>query len=244
MGHVLKGKLSIDVDDAISLGSLSGLRFGGLPAMLAFFDPRDPRVTIPFLDAWIELGRLAGLRYAPQSWDSGRSPEECAAIGSNYVKELEEDGVRRIAAVEWDVETHDRLWQLKFLLGSVDVDGTRHKGIRGAGGSYPDPTRPATLGLRWGRPGVWTYEGRQDAGTAAAAEAARTGLLVGPQPYNGAMTEVWDLWYEVLTWCLDANPARPNGAKIPLASLIPYYDARRLPAWPVEGVLFSSSRAQ
>jgi hypothetical protein len=88
-------------------------------------------------------------------------------------------------------------------------------------------------------------EGRQDVTTSAADAAATTGLLVGPQLYNGGMTECWDLWYEILTWCLDANPEKSNGARIPLDKLIPYYDVRKAlrPTAVSEAILFATSRA-
>ena len=239
--HPLRGKLAIDVDDQIGVGNIGGIRVDGRDIDVAFFDPRDPRVTPKLLDTWRSFGKLAGIRYVLE-WDAGLSPTAAALKASNYITKLEADGKRRVDVVEWDVETHDVPRQLEFLLGAFDGNT---KGIRGAGGRLPNPIDPSTLGYRWGRPGVWTMEGRQDASTSAAARAAETGLLFGPQLYNGAMTEQWDLWYEIQTWCLNSNPERPNGARIPLAKVIPYYDIRKglRPSAPTEAILFATSRA-
>jgi hypothetical protein len=248
--HPLKGVLSIDVDDQISLGSLGGLRYDDRPVTCAFFDPRDPRVTPAFADAWRSFGRRFGLRYVPHSWDPGLSAKDAAKKVSDYIAALEADGKRRVDAVEYDTETHDVTWQHDYLIGA---DGTTDKGIRGRGGKLPDPHDPATLGWRWGRPGVYTFEGRQSTQTVEAPLAASCGLLVGPQCYDGDMTELWSWQYELRTWVLNANPDRP-GATIPLELMIPYADARphgaTVPNWAryipgdVEAVLFASSRAQ
>lgn len=256
MSHPLKGKLSIDVDDQIGLGNLAGYRVDGKPILAAFFEPvgaggTAPRGTAKTLDAWrgFDGGRLAGLRFVPHNWSgfAGLTGSETAKKSSDYITALEKDGVRRVDVVEWDIETHDTAWQKEFLLGSApdpNDQATWTKGIRGRGGFLPDPSRAWTLGYRWGRPGVWTMEGRQDVGTSEAALAAETGLLVGPQAYDGAMTEMWDWHFELLTWCLNANPQRPNGAQIPVTSMIPYYDARKalMPVGAVESVLFATSR--
>lgn len=245
MPHPLRGKLSIDVDDAIGVGNIGGIRVDGRKIEVAFFDPRDPRTTPQLLDTWRGFGKLAGIRYVLE-WDAGLAPEVAAKKASDYITKLEADGKRRVDVAEWDVETHDLDRQLRFLLGSRSDDDTGAlKGIRGAGGFLPDPGRQFTLGYRWGRPGVWTMEGRQDAGTSAAAQAAATGLLVGPQLYDGPMTECWDLWFEIQTWCLNSNPERPNGARIPIDKLIPYYDIRKglMPVGVNEAILFATSRA-
>jgi hypothetical protein len=245
--HPLRGKLAIDVDDQIGVGNIGGIRVDGRDIDVAFFDPRDPRVTPALLDTWRGFtGKFAGIRYVLE-WDRNLAPETAAKKASDYISRLEADGKRRVDVVEWDVETHDVPRQLAFLNGSRQDDdsGSWLKGIRGRGGFAPDPSAPQTLGYRWGRPGVWTMEGRQDTTSSAAAQAAVTGLLVGPQLYDGAMTECWDLWYELLTWCLNANPERPNGARIPVGLLIPYYDVRSSsrPAAVSEAILFATSRA-
>ena len=252
MTHPLRGKLAIDVDDAIGVGNIGGIRVDGRKIEVAFFDPRDPRVTGKLLDTWRGFGKVAGIRYV-LDWDKDLAPEAAARKASDYIAALEFDGKRRVDVVEYDVETHDYHRQITFLLGDP-VTGT--KGIRGAMGRYPDSADKTTLGYRWGRPGVWTMEGRQDAGTSAAAEAATTGLLVGPQLYNGGytrpdgtkvpdMTEQWDLWFEIQTWCLNSNPDRPNGAHIPVGQILPYYDIRKglRPVGVAEAILFATSRA-
>lgn len=240
MTHPLRGKLAIDVDDQIGVGNIGGIRVDGRAIDVAFFDPRDPRVTAKLLDTWRGFGKLAGIRYVLE-WDADLAPEAAAKKASDYITRLEADGKRRVDVVEWDVETHDHDRQVLFLVGNP-ITGT--KGIRGASGRYPDSRFPETLGYRWGRPGVWTMEGRQDALTSAAADAAATGLLVGPQLYDGGMTEQWDYHYELLTWCLNANPEKPNGARIPLNKLIPYYDIRKAlrPTAVSEAILFATSR--
>jgi hypothetical protein len=242
--HPLRGKLAIDVDDQIGVGNIGGIRVDGRDIDVAFFDPRDPRVTAAFIDTWRGFGKLAGIRYV-LDWDKNLEPAAAALKASNYITALEKDGVRRVDVVEWDSESKDYDREVEFLVGKpVTVSGGT-KGIRGRGGRLPDPSLTMTLGYRWGRPGVWTMEGRQDNSTSAAATAADTGLLVGPQLYNGAMTEQWDYHYELLTWCLNANPEKPNGAHIPLDKLIPYYDIRKglRPTAVSEAILFAASRA-
>lgn len=250
--HILKDRLSIDVDQNPDTGwpngltKLSQVRIDGRPIALAFFDPRT--TTLIQVKKWIALGGLAGVRYVPHSWDSTNgqgtptiSPEAAALKGSNYIGQYEQDGVRRISAVEWDVETKDRVWQQDFLVGNA-MRGT--KGIRGANGMYPNPADPTTLGYRWGRPGVWTMEGRQDTTTSIADLAAVSGLLVGPQVYDGSMVaNQWSWHYELRTWCLNSNPGKA-GANIPLASMLPYTDAdkRFRLSGDVEAVLFATSR--
>ncbi len=238
--HPLKGKLAIDVDDQIGVGNIGGIRVDGRKIDVAFFDPRDPRVTAKLLDTWRGFGKLAGIRYV-REWDKALTGVAAAKKGSDYISNLEKDGVRRVDVVEWDVENKDRTDQDAFLLGS-SVDGS--KGIRGAGGLFPNPKNPATLGYRWGRPGVWTMEGRQSISTSSAHLAAATGLLLGPQLYDGGMTQQWDLWYEIRTWCLNTNPDK-KGANVPLEQFIPYYDIRKglRPVDVTEAILFATSRS-
>src|SRR5207253_117217 len=160
------------------------------------------------LDEWIGYGRLAALRFAP-GWYGWPVPGDCAKIFSDTIGDFEHDGVRRVAVVEYDVEPPHNTpeetarfltWQTDFLLGYKMTDGTIVKGIRGAGGKYPNQKDPTTLGYRPGRPFVYTFEGRQTEKQAAAGTAARAGGKVGPQPYNGAMTEVWDDNREFIQW--------------------------------------------
>jgi hypothetical protein len=237
--HPLKGKLSIDVDDQIGLGNLASAKVGGKPILVAFFEPADPgygdapRGDVKTLKEWrgFGAGRLSGLRFVPHNWRlfDGLSGSAAAKVCSDYITKVEAGGQRIVDVVEWDIETHDTAWQKDFLLGSApdpNDQSTWTKGIRGRGGFLPDSTRTWTLGYRWGRPGVWTMEGRQSTNSSFAAVAAETGLLVGPQCYNGAMTQSWDLWFEIQTWCLNNNPDRPNGAQIPVTQMIPYYEAR------------------
>jgi hypothetical protein len=235
--HPLRGKLAIDVDDQIGIGNIGGIRVDGRKIGVAFFDPRDPRVTAKFIDTWRGFGKLAGLRYVLE-WDSNLSSADAAKKASDYITKLETnpDGTttRRIDVVEWDVETHDIPRQAEFLIGDA---AKATKGIRGANGRLPSSADPSSLGYRWGRPGVWTMEGRQDTNSSVAQFAAVTGLLVGPQLYDGAMTECWDLWYEIKTWCL--------GAGVPIDKIIPYYDIRKglRPSDVTEAILFATSRA-
>lgn len=256
MSHPLKGKFSIDVDDQIGLGNLASAKIAGKSIPVAFFEPVGaggdaPRGTKETLDTWrgFGFGRLAGLRFVPHNWApfSGLTGSQAAKKCSDMIAALETDGVRRVDVVEWDIETKDAAWSKEFLLGSApdpNNQATWTKGIRGRGGFLPDPTRTWTLGYRWGRPGVWTMESRQDASTGPIALAAETGLLIGPQCYNGAMTEMYDLWYEIETWVRNENPERPNGARIPITSIIPYYDVRKslMPVGANEAVLFATSR--
>lgn len=249
MSHILKNKLSIDVDVNPATGWPNGLtklaqvRIDLQPISVTFYDPRQNWVTPAFLDAAkIQHGFINGLRFVPNGWgDTARDASVVAREYSDHITRLESDGKRRIEVVEWDVETKNIAWQTEFLLGSA-AKGT--KGIRGARGLFPNPSNPASLGYRWGRPGVWTMEGRQSTATSVAHLAAKTGLLIGPQVYPGAMnTNQWSLWYEIRTWVLNTNPDRP-GAFVPLAQFIPYIDAAaqyRL-AGDIEGVLFATSR--
>lgn len=250
MIHPLKDRLAIDVDGdpATSwpngLTKLSQVKVDGRPIAVAFFDPRFPNCR-KYIDQWRSLGRLAGIRYVPHSWDAGKTGQECAMIMSAYVAQFETDGVRRIDVVEHDIETHDLVFQSDYLLGKVLPDGkTITKGVRGAGGKLPNPKDPNTLGYRWGRPGIWTMEGRQDTTTSLAHIAAQTGLLVGPQLYDGSMkANQWSCWYEIKTWCLNANPGK-QGASVPLDKFLPYTDAdkRFRLTGDVEAVLFATSR--
>jgi hypothetical protein len=248
MAHPLKGKLSVDVDNDHVLGWPGGLdklarvRVDGTPIGAAFFDPHmrreggDRVVTPATLDEALHHGILPCLRY-DTSWDGGPGtpPEVCAQRGSEHIAWFERDGKRRVVAVEWDNESHDALWEMRFLLGYVTDDGRRVKGIRGCGGSFPDPARPETLGYRWGRPFVWTFEGRQTVAQSAANHAAKAGGLVGPQLYNGPMTETWSMWREIRYWV---------GVGVPIEQLLFYVDARRRnrDSGVDEAVLFATSR--
>lgn len=248
MSHVLKNKLSIDVDDQIGLGNLGGVRIDGKKIEAAFFEPIGaggdaPRATVAVLDEWKSWGRAAGVRFVPHNWKpfAGKSGSEAAKMCSDMIADLEKDGKRRVDVVEWDIETHDIFWQTEFLLGSA-VKGT--KGIRGSHGKFPKPGDASSLGYRWGRPGIWTMEGRQDTNTSVAHLAAATGLLIGPQCYDGAMTQIWDTWFEIETWVLNTNRERPNGARVPIEQFVPFYDARKslFPVGSNEAVLFATSR--
>lgn len=253
--HVLKNKLSIDVDDQIGLGNLGGIRIEGKPILCAFFEPAAPgmgdcpRGDVKTLQTWRGFGggRISGLRFVPHNWPAFKDMDgdQAAKVCSDYITKVELEAKARIVdAVEWDVETHSLQWAKEFLVGKSEAEGGPTKGIRGAGGFLPDPVRAWTLGYRWGRPGVFTTEGRQDTTTAQAALAVEAGLLFGPQCYNGAMSEAWDLWFELQTWVLNANPQRPNGARVPITSVLPYYDAKKelFPKGAQETVLFASSR--
>lgn len=257
--HPLKGILSIDVDDNTGLGNIAGVRVEGRPITCAFFEPvgaggTAPRGTKETLRTWRNFGegRIAGFRFVPHNWSAfvGKTGSEAAKICSDMIDAVEWSTVagkrvyeRLVDVVEWDIENvlghHDMPWQMEFLNGKP---GT--KGIRGANGKPLDRNDPTTLGYRNGRAGVWTMEGHQDINTSAGAQAAASGLLIGPQAYNGPMTEAWDPWYEVLTWCQNANPDRPNGAKVPTDQFLPYYDARKIlrPVGIVETVLFATTR--
>lgn len=264
MSHPLKGKLSIDVDDQIGIGNIGGIRIDGRKIAVAFFEPAmpgmgdAPRGDAATLKTWRGFtGKVSGLRFVPHNWAAfnGLDGSAAAKLCSDYITKVEADAGRLIGkptdrivdVVEWDVETHDLAWQKEFLLGRADEDdsGSWTKGIRGRGGHLPDPALPQTLGYRWGRPGVWTMEGRQDTTTSEAALAAETGLLVGPQLYDGLMTELWDWHFELETWVLNTNPDRPNGARIPITSMLPYLDVRKefRPRGVNESVLFATSRA-
>lgn len=262
VAHPLKNRIAIDVDVNPATGW-----GGGLPKLAnvilkdnhgtptgqkvtgVLFDPRQPWCTKDFIDYAHTLFPVVGIRYVPAGWDDTLlSPEVAAKKGSDYISALENDGKRRIDVVEWDVELHDAAndyWCTKFLLGYKKADGTVLKGIRGAGGKLPNPADPSTLGYRWGRPGVWTMEGRQDASTGPIQAAANSGLLVGPQCYYGDMSgPPLDPNFEARTWVLNDNPERPNGAKIDPHRFYPYYDANRQcrPLGISETVLFATSR--
>jgi hypothetical protein len=118
-------------------------------------------------------------------------------------------------------------------------DGVAIKGFRGRGGVLPDASKTETLGWRWGRPFVYTFEGRQARSTAAAVTAARAGGLIAPQLYNGAMTEEWPWHEELRTWCRTDGPQT-----IPFNRMIPYIDAdrRHRDVGHREAILFATSR--
>jgi hypothetical protein len=259
--HPQFGKLGIDIDDDFrtqwggGLSKLSRVRVNGQPVAVWYFDPHLKQangdwVTNPAdLETSKNLGATPAMRFVT-SWYDGQPPEVVAKAGSDFIARLDA-GTRRVACVEWDVELqqgkHDIGWQQKFLLGYRVVTNqqtTMFKGIRGAGGLFPNPKQPASLGYRWGRPGVWTMEGMQDASSNVANLAAETGLLIGPQCYNGPMSERWDAWFEVLTWCMDSNPWRQFGAKVPIEKFIPYYDARKDMRFPNQNytVMYATSR--
>lgn len=249
--HPLKNKIAIDVDDQVGIGNLGGVRIEGRPIEVAFFEPVGAggdagRANVKEIDTWRSFGRLAGLRFVVDGWGwtTSMSGSAAALKASRFIDALEADGKRRIDVVEYDVETKDIAWQKEFLLGKFVADGIGTKGIRGANGMLPDPTRSFTLGYRWGRPGVWTIEGRQDIGTSEAALAAESGLLVGPQLYDGSMNApMWSYHYELRTWCRGDNPGK-SSTRIPFDKIIPYTDARRENRLSGESecVLFATSR--
>jgi len=111
----LKGRLSIDVDDAISPGSLSGLRFGGLPATVAFFDPRDPRVTAPKVVSKIEPA-------FPQEMRAAREPIDALVIVEAIIDE--HGTVTDVCPLKGDPRlvqvTIAALRQWKFTPGMID----------------------------------------------------------------------------------------------------------------------------
>ena len=257
MIHPLQGRIAIDVDDQAGIGNIGGMKVEGRPVTVAFFEPKgmpgsaSPRATKSEIDLYRSWGKAAGLRFVPSGWGwvdgaHAMSAAEAAKLASDAITLLESDGKRRIDVVEWDVETKNALWQVEFLLGS-ESKGT--KGIRGASGQFPNPSDPSTLGYRWGRPGVWTMEGRQDVTTSVAHLAAKTGLWVGPQIYSGTMSgKQWSWQYELQTWVKGTNIEKtcpPAEYLVPLAQMIPYTDARDSlrSEGEAETVLFATSRA-
>lgn len=241
MTHILDNRLAIDVDNDPATGWPNGLtklrdiQLDGRPIEVAFFSPllHSPK----HLDQWKGFGRVAGLRFGPEWWGTP-DPLVCAKIFSDAIGRFESDGKRRVDVAEYDIETHDLAWQLAFLLGTRDEDDSASwtKGIRGGGGMYPDPAKPQTLGYRWGRPFVYTFEGRQDQTTSAGDVAAKAGGKVGPQPYNGAMSEVWDDNREFITWV--------RSGLVPASRFTLYRDAAQAhrPRGMTEGILFATSR--
>lgn len=237
MAHVLKGKVAIDVDNDIHTGWPGGLEKIGKvkdPAITCLlFDPRV--VTLADVKAALTLGFLVGIRYDP-AWDKDSAgnypkPEVAAKRASDYVAKCEADGVKRVSFVEYDVETHDRVWQIKFLLG-YKVGTTILKGVRGAGGQFPDPAKPETLGYRWGRPFVYTFEPGQSTATCAADVAQLAGGLVGPQLYDKNMKRR-DMRWELKTWVEEAL--------VPFERMWFYYGANDRPSWIFEGCLFATT---
>lgn len=229
MTHILDNLVGVAVDTDHQLGwpgnlpKLRTVRADDAAISVALFDPHltvkkdDPDgrkegegvVTKDTLDNWRKLGGIPGLRLDP-SWIDWPEPGEAAKWASDQIARFDDYGIRRVDVVEYDVETHTRDWQVRFLLGYTTATA-RVKGIRGQGGDYPDPSKPWTLGWRWGRPGVYTFEGRQTMGTSAGDVAARAGLKVAPQLYNGAMDQVWDGQREFRYWCVDADfPVSPS----------------------------------
>lgn len=267
MTHPLRNNLAIDVDDMAGIGNIGGVRVENRPIMVVFCEAFGTggfanRATVKEIDtwrspAWAANGqrRLYGLRFVPSGWgyvdETPGSGSRAAKKFSDAITALEADGKRRIDVVEWDVETHNMAWQKEFLLGGVSP---ATKGIRGAGGKLPNPKDRSTLGYRWGRPGVWTMEGRQGANGCAAHLAAKTGLWVGPQIYGGGMEPPgWSYQYEIRTWVLGTNPEKncpPQDMLVPIEQFIPYTDARRWdsvhngtrPEGEAETVLFATSR--
>jgi hypothetical protein len=237
MAHILENKLSIDQDSSVTTGWPDGLRglrdtrIEGRPIEVCFFDPRT--VPVAVLRQWEGVGynRISGLRMDPSWW--GGTSVDAGVMAKKFSDQIE---TFQPKVVEYDVENKDVMWQIRFLLGTTLADGTRVKGLRGCGGDYPDPSRPETLGYRWGRPFVWTFEGRQTSATNAAHIAAAAGGKIGPQPYDGSMNEHWDLWWEIKTWVLSGL--------VPLKSFLPYYDAdaKHRPGGVSEAVLFATSR--
>jgi hypothetical protein len=245
----LSNVLTVCVDNDVATGWPGGLaKLGRVKIddyaliMNALFDARIASAAL--LDEWRSLPgltRQAGIRYDPK-WDGAPEtpPEACAAMASAHISALEQDGVRRVAVAELDVENHNVVWQEKFLLGFTTPGGVRVKGWRGRGGSLPDASLVDTLGWRWGRPFVYTFEGRQAGNTAAAVIAARAGGLIAPQLYNGAMTEEWPWHEELRTWCRPGQGAQV----IPFNRMIPYIDAdrRHRDVGHREAILFATSR--
>lgn len=211
------------------------------PVGLFFLDPIAKRTDGTLI--WDEVtgrylasqGRKVGVRYVPHSWDAGLDPILAAAKAKAYRDWYANRGVP-VACFEHDIENvvwkgvqHSLEWQLAYLLGTPG-----HKGVAGANGSLPDPSKPDTQGLLYSVPGVWTMEGRQSTNTSSAGVAAVCGMLVGPQAYNGDMTEMWSLWREVVYW----------GQRCGLDHFIPYLDARSLlrAKGEFEAVLYDTTR--
>jgi hypothetical protein len=255
MSHLLDNLVSIAVDNdhlrgwgGTALAKLRDVRADDAVISCAFFDPHitvpandplgrragDGIVTKGTIDEWASYGRIAGLRIDP-SWLDWPAPEDAAKWASDQIARFDEPGKRRIQVVEYDVETHNVAWQIHFLLGYIS-NGVRVKGIRGCGGDYPDPTKPWTLGWRWNRPGVYTFEGRQTVETSAGDVASRCGLKIAPQLYNGAMTEVWDAQREFRYWC-GVTGVSPGAFTV-------YSDARRehRPKGIRDQILFATTR--
>lgn len=241
--HPLENAVALVIDAEVSTGW-----GGGLPKILTLEDPEieavtfDPRmVSLDEVNEAIDLGLLVGVRYDP-AWDKNAAgklpdPQVAAKRASDYIAQFEKDGERRIDYAEYDVETHDVHWQISFLLGDM-VNGLPTKGIRGQGGQLPNAARPETLGYRWGRPFIYTFEPGQSPTTCAAGTAFRAGGKIGPQLYDKNM-KARDMWWEIRAWHL--------GAKIPLESIRFFYSAAApgerngRPSWISQGVLFAAS---
>ncbi len=237
--HPLDNNVSLVIDAEVATGW-----GGGLPKITTVTDPEiqaltfDPRmVSLAEVKEAIRLGFLVGIRYDP-GWDNYPAPHVAAKRASDYIGMFEQDGVRRISFGEYDVETHDTHWQLRFLLGDRLPDLTVTKGIRGAGGMFANPADPSTLGYRWGRPFIYTFEPGQSPTTCLAKTAWQAGGKIGPQLYDKNM-KPRDLWWEIRTWHL--------GAGIPLEAFRFFYSAAApgtvngRPSWISQGVLFAAT---
>lgn len=247
--HPLRDRLTliIDVDPATGwpggLNKLKGVRLDTKPITGLLVDPRMSFATAKWIDQSKLLFPMIGVRFG-SGWDYyPGDPSAAAKAGSDFITHLEADGKRRVDAVEWDIETSDFEWEKEFLLGS-STRGT--KGIRGANGKMPNPNDGTSLGYRWGRFGVWTMEGRKAQPYSAAELAAKTGLLVGPQNYWGGISILGalDPMFDLQTWCLNNNPDRPQGAKIPLSQILPFMPANRAHrmAGSAQAVLFAATQ--
>jgi hypothetical protein len=255
MTHLLDNTVAIDVDNDHLMGWGGGLaklrdvRADDAVIGAAFFDPHltvpkdDPKgrnagdgiVTKATLDEWRDMGRLAGLRFVPE-WYGRPEPGIMAKIVSDEIARFDEFGKRRVDVFELDVEDHDVAYQVMLLLGYTTSGKVRVKGVRGCGGDYPDPTKPWTLGYRWNRPGVYTFEGRQSLSQSAGRIASQCGLKIGPQLYNGAMNERWDMSREVAYWLRTVG--------VSPSFFMPYVDARisGRPLGMRDVVLFATTR--
>jgi hypothetical protein len=256
MTHLLDNTVAIDVDNDHLMGWGGGLaklrdvRVDDAVIGAAFFDPHltvptnDPKgrhagdgiVTKNTLDDWRGFDRrFAGLRFVPE-WYGAPEPGVMAKILSDEIARFDDVGIRRVDVFELDVETHDVEYQTKLLLGYTTSGKVRVKGVRGCGGDYPDPTKPWTLGYRWARPGVYTFEGRQSTAQSAGDVAARCGLKIGPQGYNGAMSERWDVSREVAYWLRTVG--------VSPSFFMPYVDAKKdgRPFGMRDVVLFATTR--